>query len=228
MKDKELAEEASKVFARVMGRKKPYAVGRFSDGRFYLEVQSRELADHLLEREMVLMYLEESPLEFLKAFFDCEGSISAFINTYGRFRAEIDIINTDLELLKRILTKLEELGIKGKLVLAHRKGKVLVSSRGRITARKDCYSVAIYRIRGIIKFARMIGSSIPRKREKLQDVANILERFGTTEDAAVEWIRMYRYERGRGRERWFKREKILSLEEARAVYKAFLRMKSLS
>jgi len=106
-----------------MGRERPYSVGRFSDGRYYVEVSSRELADYLLEREKVLMHLEESPLKFLKAFFDCEGFISAFINAYGRFVASIGIANTDLELLKRIKTKLEELGIREKLVLAHRKGK---------------------------------------------------------------------------------------------------------
>ncbi|RLG39614.1 MAG: hypothetical protein DRO05_08350 [Thermoproteota archaeon] len=168
VKDRELAEEASRVFARVMGREKPYAVGRLSDGRYYVEVRSRELADRLLQRNFILMCMEESPLEFLKAFFDCEGSITAFINAYGRFVARIEIANTDLELLKRILTKLEEIGIRGRLVIAHRKGKVLVSSRGRITARKDCYSLTIYKIRGIIRFARVIGSSIPRKREKYE------------------------------------------------------------
>ncbi len=222
VKDRELAEEASKVFARVMGREKPYAVGRFSDGRYYVEVSSRELADHLLEREKVLMYLEESPLEFLKAFFDCEGYISAFIDAYGRFGARIGITNTDLELLETILTKLKGLGIGGKLVVAYRKGKVLISSRGRITARRNCYNIAICRIRDIIRFARTIDSSIPRKNEKLKDVSSILERFGFTEDAAVEWIRMYRYERGKGRERWFKREKMLNRKEALEEYKKFL------
>ncbi len=49
------------------GQGKPYAVGRFSDGRYYVEVRCRELGDHLLEREKVLMYLEKNPLEFLKS-----------------------------------------------------------------------------------------------------------------------------------------------------------------
>ena len=56
----------------------------------------------------------------------------------------------------------------------------------------------------------------------MEDVSNILERFGLTEDAAVEWIRMYRYERGKGRERWFKRDRPLSRKEALKEYKKFL------
>ena len=73
VKDKELAEEAAKKLAVLMGRDKPYAVNRMADGRYYIQVQSRELVNILLNRQRILSILEEEPAEFIRAFFDCEG-----------------------------------------------------------------------------------------------------------------------------------------------------------
>jgi len=117
VKDRELAEVAARKLAVVMGRDRPYAVNRLGDGRYYVQVQSRELVDHLSVRENILAHLERNPGEFIQAFFDCEGSISGFITKSGRFRFELGAFNTDIEMLKAIRKELQGMSIPSSLCL---------------------------------------------------------------------------------------------------------------
>jgi len=222
--DRELVEEAASKLATIMRREKPYAVGRFSDGRYYVEVQSRELVDHLLDRENVLAYLKRMPREFIRAFFDCEGYVLGTVNVHGTFCCGIGSSNTDLELLKMIRDKLKDLGIESKIVLGFSAGRIIVTSKGRTVARKDCYAIRISGYHNIIRFYQEIGFSIPRKMNKLLDVVDIRRRF-KGKRAAIEWIRRYEYRKGEGRTRWFKRDRPLTLKEALKEYERFVSSK---
>ncbi len=226
VKDRELVEEAARKLAVVMGREKPYAVGKLSDGRYYVHVQSRELVDHLLKRENVLMHLRRNPKEFIRAFFDCEGNISGHIIKNGRFDFNLSAVNTDLEMLEEIQEELEDMDIFSYLYLHYPRGRVIITRKGITIASKECYVLCVAETRSIMIFEEKIGFSIIRKREKLKDIVHILERFGRGPRAAVEWIRRYEYVTRKGRERWYKRDKSLSLEDAMTEYErhlAFLR-----
>ncbi len=95
VKDRELAEAAARRLSVLMGREKPYFVGKLADGRCYMEVQSRELADILLNRKNVLNLLKERPAEFIQAFFDCEGYVTGLVTKQGIFFARMGVSNTD-------------------------------------------------------------------------------------------------------------------------------------
>ncbi|MDK2464246.1 MAG: LAGLIDADG family homing endonuclease [Candidatus Korarchaeota archaeon] len=219
VRDRELAEEAARRLAVVMGRVRPYAVNRLGDGRYYVQVQSRELVDHLGSREGVLAYLERRPREFIRAFFDCEGCCYGSISRLGYFKCGITVANTDRGLLERIRLKLEELGIASSRVLRlYAEGRVIRTSKGEARARKTCYYFEIRGLENLKAFQKEIGFVSKRKRRKLADVIDILGRSRDSVVAAVEWIRRYEYRVGLGRERWFPRELPLSLEEAWEEY----------
>lgn len=221
VRDRELVEEAARKLAIVMGRDKPYFVGKLSDGRYYVEVRSRELADHLFRRENVLHYLEKWPREFIRAFFDCEGFAVGSISCQGVFLRRVGASNTDYDLLVMIREKLMDLRVRTRITRMFRAGRIVVTSKGRTTAKKDCYMLYTTRSCDLIQFYSKIGFSIPRKMEKLMDIVYILKNF-KGKRAAIEWIRRYEYRRGEGRTRWFKREKPLSIEEALKEYEKFL------
>lgn len=134
--------------------------------------------------------------------------------------------NTDLDLLKTIRRELVDLGISpSKISLAYRRGRVFISSKGRVEARKDCYRFNIRGLENLRRFREKIGFIVERKRRKLDDIIDVLQATRDTLSAAIEWIRRYEYKRGLGRERWFPRERILGLEEAWEYYERFLRRK---
>ena len=222
VKDKELAEAAARRLAAVVGRDKPYAVNRLSDGRYYVQVQSRELVDHLSRRENILSHLDKKPREFIQAFFDCEGSPSGFLKGPGEFGAQIEVSNTDRGLLESVASKLSEIGIRCGVALHHPKGAVFITSRGKAVARRDCHSLQIRDRDSIVRYGREVGFVTPRKRRKLADIVYILTEFGEGRKAAIEWIRRYEYRLGEGRERWFRRKRLLSWEEAEEEYREFL------
>lgn len=212
-KDRELVEEAARKLAIVMGREKPYAVNKLGDGRYYVRVQSRELVDHLSVRENALNYLRRNPNEFIRAFFDCDGYVSASVDSVRNFRYEIGLTNTDKQLLLYIKAMLESMGIESKIYKAYSKGKIFFSSRGKVQARKSCYTLKIKDFNSISRFLEMIGSSIERKRTKLVDIVDIL---GSNRGiyAAIEWLRRYERRPNEGKEKWFRRKKPLTIEEA--------------
>ncbi|RLG43063.1 MAG: hypothetical protein DRO01_00160 [Thermoproteota archaeon] len=227
VKDRELAEVAARKLAVVMGRDRPYAVNRLGDGRYYVQVQSRELVDHLSVRENIFLHLEKNPREFIQAFSDCEGSITGSINSDGRFSYLLSVVNTDVELLESISEALVGLGILSKIYLQFPAGFVIITSRGTTQARKNCYSLRIQDIESLTRYAKEINFVVRRKREKLGDIVRILSTYGTGVRASVEWIRRYMYVRGEGRERWVRRDTTLTLESAeRALHNHLLNLAS--
>ncbi len=222
VKDRELAEAAARKLSILMGREKPYFVGKLSDGRYYVEIQSRELIDVLIERSNVLNLLEERPVEFIQAFFDCEGYVTGLVSSQGSFLARIGVSNTDYDLMEKIKERLADLGVFGEIYMVHSRGKVIETSKGRSIARRNCYTLEVYRRDAIIRFHDRMKLFTVRKQEKLKDVVDILTRFGLGRRAAVEWIRRYEYRRGMGRQRWFRRKRFLDWEDALEEYERFL------
>ncbi|MDK2384276.1 MAG: LAGLIDADG family homing endonuclease [Candidatus Korarchaeota archaeon] len=226
VKDRELAEAAADKLAVVLGRGERYAVNRMGDGRYYVQVQSRELVDHLRAWENILSHLERSPREFIQAFLDCEGGPIGHISASGRFFARIDVDNTDRKLLEAVSLKLSNMGIISTVSIHYPKGKVFVTRKGRSVARRNCYFLRIYRQDSIVRYWEEVGFVALRKREKLEDIAYILSNLGSGWEAAVEWIRRYEYKRGMGRQRWFRRKRFLEWEDALEEYERFLARRS--
>lgn len=98
-------------------------------------------------------FIEAFPADFLRGFFDAEGS--AWVNC--RREPVVKYCNNDLELIGYIRTLLEKLGISPALGT--------YSSVGNLSKTGDpCYFIHIYRKDSIRRFMSLVGSSIPRKR----------------------------------------------------------------
>ncbi len=223
VKDRELAEVAARRLAVVMGRGRPYAVNRLGDGRYYVQVQSRELVDHLGVRENVLLHLERNPREFIQASFDCDGGVTGAILSSGRFSYGLFAINTDKGLLTSVSRELLKRGVRGRLYLQHHAGKSVVTSKGIARASRDCFALRIKDVASILRYSKEVGFDVPRKQEKLRDLVYVLTTYGAGIRASVEWIRRYEYVEGSGRERWFRRDRMLDLESAVDELHAHLR-----
>ena len=170
-------------------------------------------------RENIFLHLEKNPREFIQAFFDCEGCCYGSISRIGYFKCGITLANTDRELLEAVRLKLAGLGIAASRVLRlYAEGRVIRTSRGEARARKTCYYFEIRGLENLKAFQTEIGFVSKRKRRKLADVIEILDRSRDSIVAAVEWIRRYEYRVGLGRERWFPRRTPLTLEEAWEEY----------
>ena len=173
-------------------------------------------------RENIIKCLRRNPRKFIQAFFDCEGSISGFIVGNGRFDFELMAANTDLEILEEIQEELENMGVSSSLYLHHSRGRIITTRKGTAVASKECYVLCVAGVQSIMNFEEKIGFCISRKKEKLRDIVHILRRFGKGVEAAIEWIRRYEYLTEMGRERWYKRKKILCLNNAKMEYKSHL------
>ncbi len=108
-----------------------------------------------------------------------------------------------------ITGNLDYFDIETNLYKLYPSGRVVITSKGKTVARKDCFFLTIRTPESIVKFQKMINPSVRKKREKLRDMADILTKFGFGWEAAVEWIRRYEYREGMGRQRWFRRKKFL-------------------
>jgi intein-encoded DNA endonuclease-like protein len=118
------------------------------------------------------LYIEAYPADFLRGFFDAEGSAwivhrrntkkmvfrngeTHFVNRYSR-EYVVKFCNTD----KHLLEYVRELLIKLRIFPAPE----MFGTIGNLgKKRKICYNLHIYRKDSIRRFMRLVGSSIPRK-----------------------------------------------------------------
>jgi len=103
--------------------------------------------------ERLKFYIEAFPTDFVRGFFDSDGS--AWIN--NRNEPVVSFCNTDKNLLKYVRELLVRLGI-----FPTPKTYKSVGNLGK--SRKPCYFFHIHRKDSVRRFMRLIGSSIPRKR----------------------------------------------------------------
>jgi len=156
-------------------------------------------------------------------FFEAEGSPIGTIVKQSRqigssrttliFAASISASNNNIKLLKEIQNELRNFGIRSSIRMKSKAGEIRIIRGREVRFNKPCYELAITCKDSITRYGEEIGFISKRKREKLDDIIDILEKYGRSKEGAVEWIRRYEYRR-RGRERWIKRESPLTYEEA--------------
>ena len=156
-------------------------------------------------------------------FFDAEGGPAGIIamrsykvrrsRATAFFNAIISVYNSNIKLLKEIQDKLRTLGIRSLIRMRLKAGEIVIVLGRMVRCNKSCYQLVITRKDSIIRYGEEIGFISKRKREKLEDIIDILERYGKSREGAVEWIRRYEYRR-KGGQRWIKRELPLTREEA--------------
>lgn len=174
VKDKEFAEEWARCAAIINGRPRPYTVHihkykscrrRYSKDIHLYEVDFRNtLLYHILNTRdpwfiaEVLRLTEtlEVVAKTLKGFFDAEGDVA---------RRDIRAYNSNKELLSLIQHFLQLLGIESRIYI-HRRTK----------NQKTHYVLVIYRKQSILLFYQIVNFIIVRKRRRLEQLVNTLQR----------------------------------------------------
>lgn len=161
MVDFEFAKEVQECFKILLERTpKIYQRNQSKSSTFpFSKILSIRICDkslhHVLSKsiEELKPYIEAYPAEFLRGFFDAEGSAWKVRNG----EPVVKYCNTNLALIECVRELLIRLRIKPAPRTFDSKGNL-----GK--AQKTCYNIHIYRKDSVKRFMEIVGSCIPRKR----------------------------------------------------------------
>ena len=168
--DKDFVEEFSRRLANTMNKNDPYAINfREKRGQWITIARSKELYNYYVNNEYIPC-IEQYPAKFLKGFFDSEGSIhSSQTNGWAKQWA-IECTNNDVELLDIVERLMLKIGIESTRVLSSKKGTPVPFEGQRMCYKtKDVFKLIIPS-RHHHKFARLIGFTIKRKQDRLDEL----------------------------------------------------------
>ncbi|NJE31006.1 DNA endonuclease [Thermococcus sp. 18S1] len=143
--------------------------------RWWVEVTNKELfmflkgpKEHLFEIARVY------PREFLRGFFDSEGSAIVYPN-----RARVEASNYDLEVLELCKELLERLGIHSKIYKTKRKGQTVVIRGKEYQYNSNLFTLRIYRQDSVYRYTVEVGFTIQRKQTQLLQYFKLLKHNNT-------------------------------------------------
>ncbi|WP_456395721.1 LAGLIDADG family homing endonuclease [Thermococcus sp.] len=127
--------------------------------RWWVEVTNKELFMFLKgPKERLFEVAGAYPKEFLRGFFDSEGSAIVYPN-----RARVEASNYDLEILELCKELLERLGIHSKIYKTKRKGQTVVIRGKEYRYNSDLFTLRIYQQDSVYRYTVEVGFSIQRK-----------------------------------------------------------------
>jgi len=141
--------------------------------------------------EEINEFVEIYPQDYLRGLFDSEGSIIAHPAKRSNrktwtFYCKLYFTNTSEELIGHVGDVLEKVGIPVTcIVKTHEKNSRAKFPEGEYKATKACYQMVMTRKVAILNFCNKIGFSIARKQKKLQEIVDIIGRFGFSHEAAL-------------------------------------------
>ena len=171
--DREFAEAFARALRGIgLNPRMGFENDRTRTGRWYVEVTSKGLFRFLTgPREGLFEVAKAYPREFLRGFFDSEGTV--VFNRKSR-ALHVSASNYDLEVLTLCKELLKKLDIDSRIYLHRRKGTP-VNIRGKMYRyNSDLYRVVVQRRRSVLNFYREVGFSIPRKQLKLEEALDLL------------------------------------------------------
>jgi len=161
-KDKEFVEKFRDVILKIVERKRGKRTkiwktvgGYYGTGTYYgFSVCSKKLYEYLrLPLETHRAIIESFPCDFLKGFFDSEGSITKYDKDHGQC---LRLSNNNLTLLRYVTQLLEMQGIK----MSFRLAKFTKTGNPN-------FELYTYNPQALRKFLEKIGFSISRKQQRL-------------------------------------------------------------
>lgn len=156
--DKDFTEEFRRCLEKITGKR--IKVYLCSNRQYLVSIRSKMLYGFLKGNPMWLA--ETFPNEFVKGLADSEGCASLVKKTTSpgntRVYPKVSISNNDLELLLEVKKLLAVLGIRA---------GVYLSKEGKGT-RKPSYELYMARKESVLKFAKLVGFNIARKRGVLE------------------------------------------------------------
>ena len=140
--------------------------------RWCVEAYSKSLYTFLKQpKEKLFEIAREYPKEFLRGFFDSEGSVGWCERHRVLF---IDASNYDKDVLNFSRDMLESLGIHSKIYKTKRKGSIVQIRGQKFQYNSDLYSLRISRRADVAKFAKIVGFTIKRKMDTLVNALSTL------------------------------------------------------
>jgi len=172
---------------------------------FEVKTYRRDLIDYLQNENNIIRLLKLYPEGSLRMLFEADGGVNGSVSAmYSkkrvRFQPFVYLTNSKKWLLDEVSYLLDKIGIKSRVRLNVKAGTVHRIRGREVVTKKDCYILSITRKDSIVRYSEKIGFISKRKQGKLADVVDILKKYGSTMEAAVEWIRRYEHHR-RGKER---------------------------
>lgn len=163
--DREFTEAFAKALKEIGANPRIYEESDGRRNRFVTEATSKGLYQFLNKPDEELFEVaKEYPIEFLRGFFDSEGSFN-FSTTQGR--GFLSASNYNKKVLEFSQKSLENLGISSKIVLTKRKGTKVKIWGKEYQYSSDLYEIRIYRKDSLSRFYKMIGFTIRRKQQLL-------------------------------------------------------------
>lgn len=168
-KDKEFVQEFSRCLSSVLKRVNKYPVWQRDDGRFVTCAHSLILHSFLsgsIEKQKEL--IEKFPSEFIRGFFDSEGSVS-FYEVKGRtyYERRIVVANSELSILEFLQELLMRLSIQSLIREQCKAGVEKVIKGIRTKTTKPLFTLTINRGESLLRYYELIGFTIKRKQERL-------------------------------------------------------------
>ncbi|WP_048148846.1 LAGLIDADG family homing endonuclease [Palaeococcus ferrophilus] len=131
--------------------------------RWYVEAYGKGLFNFLRGPEDRLFEVAKAyPREFLRGFFDSEGSA---IVSNGR--ARVEACNYDLEVIKLCRELLSELGILSRIYRTKHKGQSVIIHGKQYHYTSDLFTLMINQKDSVYRYMREVGFTIRRKQNKL-------------------------------------------------------------
>ncbi|WP_297495878.1 LAGLIDADG family homing endonuclease [Thermococcus sp.] len=169
--DREFAEAFARALSRIgLNPRMGFENDRTRTGRWYVEVTSKGLFRFLTgPREGLFEVAKAYPREFLRGFFDSEGSV-----VVSKGRVKVLASNYDIEVLRLCQNLLEVLGIHSKIYKTKHKGQPVVIRGKQYRYNSDLFTLTINRKESVYRYTREVGFSIPRKQNKLLSYFGLL------------------------------------------------------
>lgn len=180
VKEKELAEYFSHISAYILGKKTGHKVRWSKHQNVYIvEFCSKELVE-LLSKPLTKLdnSIKISPKNFIKGIYDAEGCIS-IKSQNNRLYPRIFLTNSNLKLINYIKRLLEKYDITSTIQKNTIPGKIKVINHRETATRKICYNLCIENIQGVRNFLKLISFTIKRKQDKLENIINLINKYGT-------------------------------------------------
>ncbi|NJE26330.1 DNA endonuclease [Thermococcus sp. MV5] len=165
--DKEFAEAFARALKEIGANPRIYEESDGRRKRFVTEATSKGVYYLLNKPKEILFEIARThPTEFLKGFFDSEGTFNFNSKQgYGYLSAS----NYDIEVLEFCRGLLKSLGIESRITLTKRKGTKVKLWGKEYEYSSDLYEIRVYRKENIFKFYQLIGFTISRKQQLLRE-----------------------------------------------------------
>ena len=169
--DREFAEAFERALRGIgLNPRIGFEKDRTRTGRWYVEATSKGLFRFLVgPRDRLFEVARAYPREFLRGFFDSEGSA-----VVSKSRVKVLASNYDIEVLRLCQNLLEGLGIHSKIYKTKHKGQPVVIRGKQYRYNSDLFTLTINRKESVYRYTREVGFSISRKQNKLLNYFGLL------------------------------------------------------